>query len=110
MKKVLVICIIGLFIVGCGSKRKSLDDILADGNYIIVDVRTEEEFLEGHLVGAKNIPYDKIDEKVSLDKEKPILVYCKSGNRSKIAFERLKKIGYTVYDLGSFDAISLPKE
>ena len=51
---------------------------------------------------------DEIDDKIS--KNKVIFVYCKSGNRSKIAFNTLKNLGYEVYDLGAFTEIDLPKE
>ena len=82
---------------------------MMNGNYIIVDVRTAEEFMDGHLVGAINIPYDEIDT-VELDKTKNIFVYCKSGKRSGIAFHTLQELGYHVYDLGSYDDIDLEKE
>ena len=78
--------------------------------YIIVDVRTKDEYDEGHLVGAINIPYDEIDENVELDKEKLILVYCKSGNRSAVAYNMLINLGFNVYDMGAYIEIDLPKE
>jgi len=56
------------------------------------------------------MPYDQIDNSVSFDKNKTILVYCKSGRRSSIAKESLEKLGYTVYDLGAYENIELPKE
>ena len=67
-------------------------------DYIILDVRTEEEYEEGHIPGAILIPdYDIEDkaENVLTDKEQIILVYCRSGNRSKGASETLAKMGYT---------------
>ena len=83
---------------------------MADGNYIIVDVRTKEEYETSHIKDAINIPYDEIDETINLDKSKKILVYCQSGNRSKKAFVSLTNIGYNVYNLGGIDDIDLPKE
>ena len=83
---------------------------MADGNYIIVDVRTKEEYESSHIRGAINIPYDEIDESIELDKSKKILVYCQSGNRSKKAFVSLTNIGYNVYNLGGIEDIDLPKE
>ena len=69
----------------------------------LVDVRTPEEFSEGHLENAINIDVtaDDFDAKVaSLDKEKPVMVYCKSGGRSAKASARLKELGFkTISDL-----------
>ena len=66
--------------------------------YIIIDARTEEEFAEGHIENAVLIPEYEIAnraEKELPDKEQLILVYCRSGRRSKIASEELVKLGYT---------------
>lgn len=109
MKKIFTLFIITLLICGCSNKNKSeVEKLMAENDYIIVDVRTKEEYDEGHLVDAINIPYDQIDG--SLDKDKLIFVYCKSGNRSKIAYNKLVELGYSVYDLGSYSQINLPKE
>ena len=67
-------------------------------DYVIIDARTTEEFSEGHIADAILIPeYEIADraEKELLDKNAPILVYCRSGRRSKIASEELVKLGYT---------------
>ena len=67
-------------------------------DYIIIDARTDEEFAEEHIEGAIMIPeYEIADraEKELSDKEQLILVYCRSGRRSKIASEELVKLGYT---------------
>jgi len=66
--------------------------------YIILDVRTQEEYDEGHIPGAIVISHEEITEKaekVLTDKEQLILVYCRSGRRSKIAAEALAELGYT---------------
>ena len=66
--------------------------------YVIIDARTEEEFAEGHIKGAILIPeYEVADcaEAKIPDKNSLILVYCRSGRRSKIAAEELVKLGYT---------------
>lgn len=110
MKKVVVLVLISLFLCSCGKKLESYKEIMSKNEYIIVDVRTEEEFLSSHIKGAINIPYDKINENVSLDKEKIIFVYCRSGARSKTAYNVLKSLEYTVYDLGAMDTIDLEKE
>ena len=67
-------------------------------NYVILDVRTGEEFAEGHIVGAILIPDDEITEEaenILTDKEQQILVYCRSGRRSKNAASHLVELGYT---------------
>ena len=66
--------------------------------HIILDVREQDEFDEGHIPGAILIPYTEIDsqaEEKMPDKNAQILVYCRSGRRSKIAAEALSKLGYT---------------
>ena len=67
-------------------------------DYIIIDARTDEEFSEGHIENAILIPEYEIAERAEKDlpdKEQLILVYCRSGRRSKIASEELVKLGYT---------------
>ena len=79
-----------------GEKAKSLMD--KETGYIIIDARTQEEYDEGHIPGAIMIPeYEIADraEKEFPDKNQLILVYCRSGRRSKIAAEELVKLGYT---------------
>ena len=66
--------------------------------YIILDVRTQEEYEQGHIPGAIVISHEKIEEKaeeVLTDKNQLILVYCRSGRRSKLAAEALVELGYT---------------
>lgn len=66
--------------------------------HIILDTREQDEFDESHIKGAILIPYTEIENKAEEmipDKDKLILVYCRSGRRSKIAAESLSKLGYT---------------
>lgn len=68
------------------------------GDYIILDVRREDEFAEGHIPGAINVPNEDIQdiEPSELpDKNQTIYVYCRSGNRSKQAASKLVAMGYT---------------
>lgn len=109
MKKILLVLFISFLLCGCSRNDNKFDELMEDGNYIIVDVRTSDEFNVSHIKGAINIPYDEIDVN-KLSKEKTIFVYCRSGARSKIAFDKLTAMGYEVYDLGAFDSIDLPKE
>ncbi len=68
----------------------------------LLDVRTKEEFNEGHIANAQNLVYDEnFSEKIGkLDKEKPVIVYCKSGGRSEKCAQILKDSGFVkVYDI-----------
>ena len=79
-----------------GAEAKALMD--SESGYIIIDARTQPEYDEGHIAGAILIPeYEIADraEKELPDKNQLILVYCRSGRRSKIAAEELVKLGYT---------------
>lgn len=69
-----------------------------DATLQIVDVRTSEEFAASHIVGARNIPHDRIEAQASAlpaDKNAEIVVYCRSGRRSAMAQASLQKLGYT---------------
>ena len=66
--------------------------------YVLLDAREQEEYDDGHIPGAILIPYTEIEnqaEEMLPNKDKQILVYCRSGRRSKIAAEALSKLGYT---------------
>lgn len=83
-------------------KYVSMDDIVQIMNenedYIILDVRTIEEYNEGHILNAICIPNEIIGEdtiNILPNKEQLILIYCRSGNRSKQAVAKLEKLGYT---------------
>ena len=78
------------------AEAKALMD--SEQNYIILDVRTPEEFAAGHIAGAILIPDYEIGEKaesILTDKDQLILVYCRSGRRSKNAANELATLGYT---------------
>ena len=78
--------------------------IAADSRSVIIDVRSPEEFGEGHVKGALLLPVDRLDEKIEAavtDKNTPIFVYCHSGARAAAAVRRLKAAGYTsVFNIG----------
>lgn len=71
---------------------------------ILLDVRTKEEYMEGHIKDALLIPVDDLEQEAEenlKDKDAVIFVYCRSGNRSATAADMLAKLGYSnVYDLG----------
>ncbi|MEG0319562.1 MAG: rhodanese-like domain-containing protein [Niameybacter sp.] len=84
---------------------KEAKEMMEKGEYgVILDVRTLEEYNEGHIEGATLLPNDEIKEKAEItlyDKEEVILVYCRSGRRSEAAAKELIEMGYTnVYDFG----------
>ena len=109
MKKILPIFLAALLLVGCAApaeeityRQINMDEaitMMEEGSgYIILDVRTPEEFAEKHIPGAINVANETIgtDEIPELpDKDQLILVYCRSGNRSKQASEKLAALGYT---------------
>ena len=110
MKKLLPIFITALILVGCAGpaeqkisyRQITMDEAVAmmedEEGYIILDVRTAAEFDEKHIPGAINIPNEAIGTEAIPelpDKDQLILVYCRSGNRSKQASEKLVKLGYT---------------
>ena len=69
-----------------------------ESGYLILDVRTPEEYAERHIPGAVNLPNETIGTEVPPqlpDKEQLLLVYCRSGNRSKQAAGKLAALGYT---------------
>jgi len=109
MKKILPFILSALALTACGasgsensyeqlSMYKALSQMAKEENYILLDVRTIEEYNDGHIPGAINIANESIrtDEIAELpDKEQRIYVYCRSGNRSKQAAKKLVKLGYT---------------
>ena len=85
-----------------GYRQISMDEAVKmmrdEKDYIILDVRRPDEYVEGHIPGAINVPNEEIGtaEIAELpDKSQLILVYCRSGRRSKEASEKLVKLGYT---------------
>ena len=109
MKKIIPFLMALLLLAGCGaqSEESTYRQVNAEeaatmmeeeSGYIILDVRTAQEYSEKHIPGAINIPNETIgteDIPELPDKEQLILVYCRSGNRSKQAAEKLVKLGYT---------------
>lgn len=112
MKKIFIILLFILSLCGCNNEtlinENYIDKIVKDKEYTIIDVRTKEEYNELHVKNSINVPIDEISN-IDFDKDKIIFVYCKSGNRSNIAYEMLSDLGYTVYDLGGIDDIDLSK-
>ncbi len=70
----------------------------------LVDVRSQSEFFQGALPDAISLPLEAITQQaITMDKERPVIVYCVTGRRSGMAQARLLEIGFTaVHNLGSF--------
>ena len=113
MKKVLMLCLSILFLTACGDKEvakvKNIDclnkNVLMGEGAVLIDVRSSMEYEQGHLNNSINIDVEAIESviesKVS-DKNTKIIVYCRSGNRSATAAQKLIDMGYKkVYDLGA---------
>ena len=110
MKRILILLLSLLSLTGCAapkrtadsyrqiSMQEAMDMMEKEKNYIILDVRTVAEYESGHIPGAICVPNETIGtQKIPElpDKDQLILVYCRSGNRSKQASEKLVKLGYT---------------
>ena len=112
MKKLVFLLLSVMILTACGQNKENGQGAVyvnitaeeakqimdSEEGYIILDVRTQEEYDQGHIPGAIVISHEKISEKaeeVLTDKDQLILVYCRSGRRSKIAAEALVELGYT---------------
>ena len=112
MKKLIFLLLAVMLLTACGQDRDNDQEAVylnitaeeakqimdSEEGYIILDVRTQEEYDQGHIPGAIVISREEIAEKAEkmlTDKDQLILVYCHSGRRSKIAAEALVELGYT---------------
>ena len=117
MKKLVILLVLGLVLVTGCSKKESLrlesismkqvhdisENIEEYPDYVIVDVRSVEEYRSGHIKNAVNVPLPNIKE-IDIPKDKKVIVYCRSGNRSNKAATTLIDKGYkNVYDLGAMN-------
>ena len=112
MKKLVFLLLAVMMLTACGQDKENDQGAVyvnitaeeakqimdSEEDYIILDVRTQEEYDQGHIPGAIVISHEEITEKaedVLTDKDQLILVYCRSGRRSKLAAEALVELGYT---------------
>ena len=113
MKKFLILCLLAVMVLtACGQTKENDQEAVyvnitaeeakeimdSQEGYIILDVRTQAEYDEGHIPGAVLIPNTEIEDRAGgelPDKDQLILVYCRSGNRSKQAAQILARLGYT---------------
>ena len=114
MKKIVILLVLGLVILTGCSKEESVklesvtmkevynisENIEKYPDYVIVDVRSIEEFRSGHIKNAVNVPLPNINER-DIPKDNKIIVYCRSGSRSTTAAGELQKLGYKyIYNMG----------
>lgn len=114
MKKLIILMfIIVVLVCGCSTKDdgmisvKEVNEIVENydnyDNVYVIDVREVDEYESGHIKNSINIPLGSLTT-IDYDKSAKIIVYCRSGNRSKTAKELLEKLGYTnVYDMGGIN-------
>ena len=114
MKKIIILMfIVVVLITGCGVKEagmisveevnKIVENYKEYDNVYVVDVREVEEYNSGHIKNSINVPLGSLMT-IDLDKRAKIIVYCRSGNRSKTAKKLLEDFGYTdVYDMGGIN-------
>lgn len=83
--------------------KEIVDNLDEEENVVIIDVRTVQEYAEGHIAGAINLPLDIISN-IDVAKDKKVIVYCRSGRRSNLAAIELIGLGYeNVYDMGGLE-------
>ena len=119
MKRILVLFLVILFILtGCGGMpvestyqqitQKEAKDMMDTQEVIVLDVREQDEFDAGHISGALLLPVGSITKETAAavipETDSVVLVYCRSGNRSKTASKALTDLGYTnVYEFGGIN-------
>ena len=105
MKKIALLVAGALFVAACssgaGAAQQSAEEFattISQAGVVIIDVRTPEEYVAGHIEGALNIPIEvgDFDSAIaSLDRETHYAIYCRTGRRSALAVERMSKAGFT---------------
>lgn len=91
---------------GIGGPKVDLGQKIKEGAQII-DVRSPDEFRGGHVKGSVNIPLDRIqDQMKKISKDKPVITCCRSGARSGMAADVLKRNGYDAYNGGPWTTVN----
>lgn len=118
MKRILSFLFCLLLLTGCGGNsadgsyeqitQEAAKEMMDTQDVIILDVREQEEYDSGHIPGAVLLPVGTIDEdtaaEVIPEKDSILLVYCRSGNRSRTAASNLAELGYTnIYEFGGIN-------
>ena len=115
MRRMIPVLLALLLLTGCGGgeeeasyqqiSQEEAKEIMDTQEVIILDVREQDEYDSGHIPGAVLLPVGTIDEDTAVavipEKDSTVLVYCRSGNRSKTASATLAELGYTeIYEFG----------
>ena len=118
MKRILPLLLCLLLLTGCGGNtsdssyeqitQEAAKEMMDTQEVIILDVREQDEYDSGHISGAVLLPVGTIDETTAAEaipeKDSTVLVYCRSGNRSKTASSTLVDLGYTnIYEFGGIN-------
>ena len=122
MKRILPLFLLLLLLTGCGGtasnassendyqqiSQEETKEMMDTQDVIILDVREQDEYDSGHIPGAVLLPVGTIDEETAAEvipeKDSTVLVYCRSGNRSKTASSALAELGYTnIYEFGGIN-------
>jgi rhodanese-related sulfurtransferase len=122
MKRILPLFLLLLLLTGCGGtesnsssednyqqiSQEEAKEMMDTQDVIILDVREQNEYDSGHIPGAVLLPVGTIDEETAAEeipeKDSTVLVYCRSGNRSKTASSALIELGYTnIYEFGGIN-------
>lgn len=117
MKRMIPLLLSLLLLTGCGGasadgyqqiSQEEAKDMMDTQEVIILDVREQDEYDSGHIPGAVLLPVGTIDETTAAEvipgKDSTVLVYCRSGNRSKTASAALAELGYTaIYEFGGIN-------
>ena len=118
MKRILPILLSLLLLTGCGGNsadgyqqisQEVAKEMMDTQAVILLDVREQDEYDSGHIPGAVLLPVGTIDEMAAAavipEKDSAVLVYCRSGNRSKTASAALAELGYTdIYEFGGINS------
>lgn len=118
MKRIITLLLTMLLLAGCGGNaaentyrqitQEEAKEMMDTQEVIILDVREQSEYDGGHIPGAVLLPVGTIDEETAAqvipEKDSTVLVYCRSGNRSKTASSALAELGYTnIYEFGGIN-------
>ena len=122
MKRILPLFLLLLLLTGCGGNasntssesdyqqisQEEAKEMMDTQDVIVLDVREQDEYDSGHIPGAVLLPVGTIDEETAAEvipeKDSTVLVYCRSGNRSKTASSALAELGYTnIYEFGGIN-------